>query len=50
MFFKKIIECKNCGRFICPYCKGVMTKRGFEGHNGRYECEECEKIIECINF
>jgi len=52
MFFRKKIpiHCKNCDKYICPYCGGIMTKKGFEGHNERYECENCERIIESTNF
>ena len=30
---------------ICPYCGGEIIDRGFEGHNRRYQCRSCQKIL-----
>ena len=30
---------------ICPYCGGEVIDRGFEGHNRRYQCRSCQKIL-----
>jgi tRNA(Ile2) C34 agmatinyltransferase TiaS len=30
---------------ICPYCGGEVIDRGFKGHNRRYQCRSCQKIL-----
>lgn len=29
----------------CPFCGGEVISRGFEGHNRRYQCRSCQKIL-----
>ena len=34
----------------CPDCGRKITERGFEYHNRRYECDNCEWIAYSIEF
>jgi len=29
----------------CPYCGGEVIARGFEGHNRRYQCRKCDRVL-----
>ena len=29
----------------CPYCNGEIIPRGFERHNRRYQCRNCNEIL-----
>ena len=29
----------------CPYCNGEIIDRGFKGHNRRYQCRDCDKVL-----
>lgn len=29
----------------CPYCDGEVIERGFKGHNRRWQCRKCDRIL-----